>query len=172
MEVSRVLVLKMWEILPSGDIWSFHNYERGYWHLTNGSPGEPPDEGGHINSAGVRNPDLRESTHPPPSLSTGKQIVQAPQNMTSPFFFCHFSPKLWDSGWKGNSEILWDSSGTYPFYDLLFSGGKRLQPPWPSLSSKGLVQIVASQGREEMQRQMRSSQERIVQPWGRVLVPP
>ena len=48
MEVSRVLVLKMWEILPSGDIWSFHNYERGYWHLTNGSPGEPPDEGGHI----------------------------------------------------------------------------------------------------------------------------
>ena len=33
-------------------------------------------------------------------------------------------------------------------------------------------QIVANQGREGMQRQGRSSQETIVQPWGRVLVPP
>ena len=47
-----------------------------------------------------------------------------------------------------------------------------IQPPWPSLSSKGQVQTVADQGREGMQRQGRSSQDKIVQPWGRVLVPP
>ena len=46
-----------------------------------------------------------------------------------------------------------------------------LQPPQPSLSSKGQIQIVANQGREGMQKQRRSSQETTVQPWGRVLVP-
>ena len=40
------------------------------------------------------------------------------------------------------------------------------------LSPKGQVQTVANQGREGMQRQGRSSQETIVQPWGSVLVPP
>ena len=35
-----------------------------------------------------------EDTWPPLHLSTGKQIVQTPQNMTSPFSFCQFSPKL------------------------------------------------------------------------------
>ena len=47
-----------------------------------------------------------------------------------------------------------------------------LQPPLPSLSSKGQVQTIANQGREGMQRPGRSSQETIVQLWGRVLVPP
>ena len=46
------------------------------------------------------------------------------------------------------------------------------QLSWPSLSSKGQVQTVANQGREGMQRQGKSSQETIVQPWVRVLVPP
>ena len=50
--------------------------------------------------------------------------------------------------------------------------GNRLQPPWPSLSSKGKVQTVATQGREGMQRQGRRSQDTTVQPWGRALVPP
>ena len=50
--------------------------------------------------------------------------------------------------------------------------GKRLQPPRPSLSSKGQIPTVANQGREGMQKQRGSSQEAIVQPWGRVLVPP
>ena len=53
-----------------------------------------------------------------------------------------------------------------------FLVGNRLQPPWPSLSSKGQIQAFANQGREGMQRQGRGSQETIVQPWGRVLVPP
>ena len=46
-----------------------------------------------------------------------------------------------------------------------------VQPPWPSLSSKGHVQTVADQGREGMQRRGRKGQETTVQPWGRVLVP-
>ena len=41
----------------------------------------------------------------------------------------------------------------------------------PSLSSKGQVQIVANHGREGIQRQGWSSQETILQPWGRVLTP-
>ena len=46
-----------------------------------------------------------------------------------------------------------------------------IQPPWPSLSSKGQVQTVADQGRKGMQRQGKNSQT-IVQPWGRILVSP
>ena len=46
-----------------------------------------------------------------------------------------------------------------------------IQPPQPSLSPKGQVQTVADQGREQMQRPGRKSQETTVQPWGRVLVP-
>ena len=38
--------------------------------------------------------------------------------------------------------------------------GNRLQPPWPSLSSKGQTGTVANQGRG------RRSQETVVQPWG------
>ena len=48
----------------------------------------------------------------------------------------------------------------------------RLHPPWPSLSSKGKIQTVANQGKEGMQQQGRSSQEIIVQSWGRALVLP
>ena len=40
------------------------------------------------------------------------------------------------------------------------------------LSLEGQIQTIANQGREGMQRQGRGSQERIVQPWGRVLLPP
>ena len=39
-------------------------------------------------------------------------------------------------------------------------------------SSKGQVQTVANQGREGTQRQGRSSQKTLVQPWGGVLGPP
>ena len=54
-----------------------------------------------------------------------------------------------------------------PFFvsHFLFLENK-LQPLWPSLSSKGQVQTVVNQGREGMQRQERSSQEAIVQLWG------
>ena len=41
-------------------------------------------------------------------------------------------------------------------YEMDFS-----QPPCPPLSSKGQVQTVANQGREETQKQRRSSQETI-----------
>ena len=47
----------------------------------------------------------------------------------------------------------------------------RLQLPWLSLRSKGQVQTLANQGREEIERQGRNSQETMVQPRGRVLVP-
>ena len=46
-----------------------------------------------------------------------------------------------------------------------------IQPPWPSLSSKGHIQTVANE-EGEIQKQGRSSQETTVQPWGRVLVSP
>ena len=52
---------------------------------------------------------------------------------------------------------------SFSFYDL----------PWvPTVATVGQVQIGANQGREGMQRQGRNSQETIVQPWERVLVPP
>ena len=54
---------------------------------------------------------------------------------------------------------------------LLLITGNRLQSSWPSLSSKGQVRTVANQGRERMQRQGRSSQKTIVQPWGRTWFP-
>ena len=47
-----------------------------------------------------------------------------------------------------------------------------LQPPWPSLSSKGQIPTVVNPGRKGMQRQGRGSQQTIVQPWSRVLVLP
>ena len=50
--------------------------------------------------------------------------------------------------------------------------GNRLQPPKPSLSSKSQVQTVANLGRQGIQREGRSSQETVVQTWGRVLVLP
>ena len=50
--------------------------------------------------------------------------------------------------------------------------GNRFQPPWHSLNSKKQVQTVANQRREGMQRSERNSGETMVQPWGRVLVPP
>ena len=39
------------------------------------------------------------------------------------------------------------------------------------LSPKGQLQAVADQGRKGMQRKVRNSQETIVDPWGRILVP-
>ena len=71
-----------------------------------------------------------EDTWPPLHLSTGKQIVQIPQNMTSPFSLCQFSPKLWESGWEWNRVR---SCGTLQVQILSVSpflfAGKRLQPP-------------------------------------------
>ena len=40
------------------------------------------------------------------------------------------------------------------------------------LLGREAFQTVANQGREGMQRPVRSSQEKIVQPWGRILVLP
>ena len=70
-------------------------------------------------------------------------------------------------------RTLWGSWAWKPFWvpQFLFVEN-RLQPPWPSLSPKGPTQTAANQGREGMQRQGRSSQEIIVQPWGRVLFLP
>ena len=48
--------------------------------------------------------------------------------------------------------------------------GKRFQPPRPSLSSKGQIQTASNQRSEGIQKQRKSSQETIVQWWGRVLV--
>ena len=50
--------------------------------------------------------------------------------------------------------------------------GKRLRPPRPSPRSKGQTLAVSNYGREEMQKQRKNTQEIVVQPWGRVLVPP
>lgn len=47
----------------------------------------------------------------------------------------------------------------------------RLPPPWPVLSSKIANFTVANHGSEGMERQRRSSQETIVKPWSRVLIP-
>ena len=62
------------------------------------------------------------------------------------------------------NRTLWGSRAQKPFCvpRFLFVGNK-LQPPWPSLSSKGQVQTVVDQGREGMQKQGRGSQETIVQ---------
>ena len=46
-----------------------------------------------------------------------------------------------------------------------------LQPTQPSLRSKGQAQTVDDLRKKGMQRQGRNSQETIVQPWGRILVP-
>ena len=45
------------------------------------------------------------------------------------------------------------------------------RPEYWKGSSKGQVQTVAFQDREEKQRQRGNSQETIVQPWDRILVP-
>ena len=71
------------------------------------------------------------------------------------------------------SRTLWGSWARKPFrVSRSLFAGNRLQPPRPSLKPSGQIQTVAKQGREEMQRQGRRSQETTVQPWGRVLVPP
>ena len=73
--------------------------------------------------------------------------------------------------WKP-SRAMWGSWAHKAFCVSHFLClGSKLQPPCPSLSSKGQVQRVARQGREGMQRPGRRSQETRVQPWGRVLVP-
>lgn len=54
------------------------------------------------------------------------------------------------------------------------SGGQEIgiiQPPRPSLSSKEQIQAAANQGRERRRRQMRNSQETVVQPWGGAWLP-
>ena len=70
------------------------------------------------------------------------------------------------------SRTLWGSwvqkSFCVPWFLFLRN---RFQPLWPSLNFKGQFQTVANQGGEGMQRQGRSSQETIVHPWGRILVP-
>ena len=67
------------------------------------------------------------------------------------------------------SGTLWGSWAGKPFCPPFLVG---LQPPRPSLGSKGQIPTVANLGREGMQGWGRGSQETVVQPWGRVLVPP
>ena len=71
------------------------------------------------------------------------------------------------------SRTLWGSLGWKPFWvsHFLFLG-KKFRPSCPSLSSKGQIQIVPNQGSEGMQREGRSSQGSILQPWCRLLVLP
>ena len=75
-----------------------------------------------------------------------------------------------------NQKPYWNRAGPpghQPFCVPHFSFlGNKLQPPQPSLSFNGQIQTVANQGREGKQRAGRSRPETIVQPWGRVLVPP
>ena len=71
------------------------------------------------------------------------------------------------------SSTRWGSWARKPFCvpRFLIIGNRFIQlPSFPE--SQGHVQTVAHQGREGMQRQGRNSQETIVQPWDRVLVPP
>ena len=70
------------------------------------------------------------------------------------------------------TESLWDSWAhkTFCVLHFLFLGNK-LQPPWPSLNSKGQVQTVANQAKEGMHRQGSCSQETTVQSWGWIPVP-
>ena len=71
------------------------------------------------------------------------------------------------------SRTPWGSLSWKPFcVPHFFFIAKRLQPPWPSLSSKGQIWTVGNQRGEGMQRQGESSQETVVQPPGRVLVLP
>ena len=69
---------------------------------------------------------------------------------------------------KGPVGLL-DTHKSFFVSHFLFLGNN-LQPPWPSLSSKGSAQTAVNQGREGMQRPGRSSQETIVKPYCRVLV--
>ena len=80
------------------------------------------------------------------------------------------SRTLWGSWAQKSFHVPCTSLSMSPvsyLYEIGF-----LQPPWPSLSSKGQVQIVANQSSEGMRRQGRSSQDTRGQPWNRVLVPP
>ena len=54
---------------------------------------------------------------------------------------------------------------------LFFFLGSKLQAPWPSLRSTGQLQTFADQEKKGLQRPGRRSQETMVQPCGRVLVP-
>ena len=82
-------------------------------------------------------------------------------------------PPSWPwAAWPTPSCPCWNQAGPCsswahkPFcVPRFFFLGNKLQPPWPSLSSKGQVQTVANQGREGMQSPGRSSQETIVQLW-------
>ena len=70
------------------------------------------------------------------------------------------------------SRAPWGSWVNKPFCVPHFLPlGEKLHPPWSSLSSKEQVQTLANQEREGMQRPRRSSQETIMQPWGRAMVP-
>ena len=55
-------------------------------------------------------------------------------------------------------------------FNFCLVGNETKQDPVGLLGME-IFQTVANQGREGMQRQGRGSQETIVQPWGRVLVP-
>ena len=74
------------------------------------------------------------------------------------------------------SRTLWGSrvqilSVSYPTHRFLFVGNRYIQPPRPFRSSKGQIQTAANQRREGTQEEGRSSEETVVQSWGRVLVP-
>ena len=69
----------------------------------------------------------------------------------------------------GPVELLAQKTSMLPI--SYFQKMDLIQPPETSMNSKERVQIVADQGRKGMQRQGANSQEIIVQPWGRVLVP-
>ena len=71
-----------------------------------------------------------------------------------------------------DGDALQDSvgpPGTKPFWvpHFLIIGNSLAHLPGPSLSSNEQVQMGANLGREGMQRQGKSSQETITQPWDR-----
>ena len=99
----------------------------------------------------------------------------------------------WGGRWEGgsgwwtpvNPRLIHDNVWQRPLQyckvislQLIKINGKKekeigfIQPPQSSPSSKEQIQTVANQGREVMKKEWRNSQETIVQPWSRILVPP
>ena len=73
--------------------------------------------------------------------------VLRPDHMTMSPLYPWPSPRHYMAMWNRAGPCGVPGHGSLSVPHLLFVGN-RLQPPWPSLSSKGQVQTVANQGRE------------------------
>ena len=73
--------------------------------------------------------------------------------------------------WTGEPGVLQSMGSQRVGHEWATELNWTQQLPWPSLGSKGQFKQLLYQGREEMQEQGRSSQETIVQPWGKDVIP-